>query len=152
MKKRYMVGLFFICMIVFALIFFILWNRHKGDRDGLFAYPEKMIAEKRVNEQNQLILGNDSGVEKTTDAEQGYIEDGNITEESLVEMANIQTGYYLAAENGYVCIYKAEDKSLFYQSDILIEDLPKSLQEEISVGKYIDSEIEVYHFLESYSS
>ena len=34
----------------------------------------------------------------------------------------------------------------------LLHDLPEVVQQEVLRGKYIDSELKVYHFLESYSS
>ena len=53
---------------------------------------------------------------------------------------------------GYVCVYRAEDKCLYFQTDILAEDLPEEVRLELEQGKYMISEIEVYHYLESYSS
>lgn len=152
MKKRYMVGLFFIFFIIFVLIVLILWNRHKVNTDGLFGFPKKIMMEKKQDEKNQLVLGNDESHPSLERNDERYISSKKIESRTIKEASNNDSGYYIMEKDGYVCIYKAQDKSLYYQSDILIEDLPLQLQEEIRIGKYIGSELEVYHFLESYSS
>ena len=47
------------------------------------------------------------------------------------------------------------DKTLdhvYMNTGIRMEELPVSLQEEIHYMKYVETEEELYHFLESYSS
>lgn len=60
--------------------------------------------------------------------------------------------YYLTEEQGCVCIYQNDKKTLYENTSICINSLPKSLQEEIKNGKYIRTEKELYDFLENYSS
>lgn len=63
-----------------------------------------------------------------------------------------EIGYYIMAQNHHVCVFEADKQTLYFQTGILLEDLPLSVQEEVIEGKYMDSEMEVFHFLESYSS
>ena len=41
---------------------------------------------------------------------------------------------------------------MYFKTDLQLEQLPQQVQKEIMQGKYIDSELALYHFLESYSS
>ncbi len=61
-------------------------------------------------------------------------------------------GYYLMVADHFIVVYREDKKTLYMNTDILLEDLDDALQAEIMQGKYMASEDEVYHFLESYSS
>lgn len=61
-------------------------------------------------------------------------------------------GYYLLEKDGKVCIYKSDKSTIFYESELKLKDLPFDIQREVLKGKYLETEIQVYHFLESYSS
>lgn len=60
--------------------------------------------------------------------------------------------YYLMEVNGYVVVYLSDKKTPYEYTDILYEELPDSLQDEIRNGKYIEDVSELYGFLENYSS
>ena len=60
--------------------------------------------------------------------------------------------YVLLAEDGYVAVYHADRKTLYASTDILLINLPADLQTEITEGKIITSEEQLYSFLENYSS
>lgn len=60
--------------------------------------------------------------------------------------------YYLKEEQGYVCIYLDDGKTLYENTSIRMETLPESMQSEIRDGKRIHTEKELYDFLENYSS
>lgn len=60
--------------------------------------------------------------------------------------------YYLVEEDGKVVVYKGDKKTLFEPTEILTASLPKHLQMQIQQGKMLDSEEELYNFLENYSS
>lgn len=60
--------------------------------------------------------------------------------------------YVLLEEKGYVAVYHTDRKTLYASTDILMSELPESLQQEIQEGKYIGSEEQLYNFLENYSS
>lgn len=61
-------------------------------------------------------------------------------------------GFYLMVADHLVVVYHEDMKTLYMNTDILLEQLSDSLQAEIIKGKYVDSEEDVLHFLESYSS
>lgn len=61
-------------------------------------------------------------------------------------------GFYLMAADHFIVVYEADKKTLYMNTDILLESLEEALQTEIMQGKYIESEETLYHFLESYSS
>ena len=58
----------------------------------------------------------------------------------------------LINEQNYVVVYDENFKYRYMNTGISTEDLPEELQTEILNMKYIGSEQELYHFLESYSS
>ena len=61
-------------------------------------------------------------------------------------------GYYIMELDAYIRIYKADRETVYFRTELLLQDLPENVQQEIIEGKYMDSELKVYHFLESYSS
>ncbi|MDO5389648.1 MAG: hypothetical protein Q4F24_00980 [Eubacteriales bacterium] len=73
-------------------------------------------------------------------------------ETKYVETAAEEGGYYLVEENGVVSVYQADRITLYETTGISLDMLPVKLQEEIKAGKYVKSELELYSFLENYSS
>lgn len=60
--------------------------------------------------------------------------------------------YYLTEEQGYVVVYYRNMGTLFCETGIEMNELPTNLQREIRRIKTIETEEELYGFLESYSS
>lgn len=60
--------------------------------------------------------------------------------------------YYLMEVNGYVVVYLSDKTTPYEYTNILYDELPASLREEIRNGKYIEDASELYGFLENYSS
>ncbi len=60
--------------------------------------------------------------------------------------------FVLMEEKGYIAVFHADRTTLYASTDILVSELPEELQEEIKEGKNIDSEEQLYNFLENYSS
>ena len=60
--------------------------------------------------------------------------------------------FYLVAEDHYITVYLEDMENIYLYTDINLEELPASLQEEIIHKKLISGEANLYHFLESYSS
>ena len=60
--------------------------------------------------------------------------------------------YYLMEVNGYIVVYFSDKKTPYEYTDILYDELPELLRQEIRNGKYIESTAELYGFLENYSS
>lgn len=61
-------------------------------------------------------------------------------------------GYYLVCEDHKVVVYDRSLTHMYLNTGILLENLPWELQSEIIHIKWIGTESELYHFLESYSS
>ena len=51
-----------------------------------------------------------------------------------------------------VSVYHGDRTTLYETTGISVDILPANLQEEIRAGKYVKSELELYSFLENYSS
>ena len=66
--------------------------------------------------------------------------------------AKEEKGFYLMVADHFIVVYEEDGQSLYMNTDILLERLPDSLQREIMTGKHVESEEELYQFLESYSS
>lgn len=62
------------------------------------------------------------------------------------------TGYYLMVADHFIVVYLEDKQTLYMNTDILLASLSDGLQAEIMQGKYIETEEELYNFLESYSS
>lgn len=63
-----------------------------------------------------------------------------------------EQGFYLMVADHFVIVYKEDKKTIYMNTDILLENLSTELQEEIIQGKYMENEQALYNFLESYSS
>ncbi len=60
--------------------------------------------------------------------------------------------YYLKNVNGYVGVFLSDKKTAYEYTDILCEELPQTVQEELVNGKYVETQEDLYGFLENYSS
>ncbi|WP_099467633.1 hypothetical protein [Konateibacter massiliensis] len=60
--------------------------------------------------------------------------------------------YYMVAENGYVTVYYIDKSTVYEYTNIVVDELPDELKEEVQNGKYISSLDDLYNFLENYSS
>lgn len=61
-------------------------------------------------------------------------------------------GYYLAELHGYVVVYLSDQSTIYEFTDIPFEELPKEVQTNVKQKKYVETEEELYAFLENYSS
>jgi hypothetical protein len=62
------------------------------------------------------------------------------------------TGFYIMAVNGDINVYKSDKKTIYFKTGLTLDNLPLNVQSEVLAGKFLESEIQVYHFIESYSS
>lgn len=72
------------------------------------------------------------------------------SQESAVEAVSYE--YVLGEQDGYVIVYYADRETVYSITDISVKYLSSELQREISEGKPISGEEELYNFLESHSS
>ncbi len=70
----------------------------------------------------------------------------------LVEEIEKPTYYFLKNEDGFIYVYEYDLETIYLNTGISFELLPTDLQEEINKIKRIESEEDVYRFLEAYSS
>ena len=63
-----------------------------------------------------------------------------------------EQGYYLMVADHLIVVYRGDRQTVYMNTDILLESLSDVLQAEIMQGKYLETEEEVFNFLESYSS
>ena len=132
-----------------------------NQEDGSIHIEEVQLPEKYIGmtrQQLEQALKNDGAI-SLEDKKKGLISQHleSFSQEKvkiirIFDVTEEEVGYYIMEQNHHVCVFKADKQSLYFQSGILIEDLPLSVQEEVIQGKYMSSEMEVFHFLESYSS
>ena len=60
--------------------------------------------------------------------------------------------FYLKEENGKITVYRTKEDILYEYTNIHMDRLPESLQEEIKEGKYLEDFSDLYNFLENYST
>lgn len=60
--------------------------------------------------------------------------------------------FYLMDLNGFVAVYKSDKKTIYEYTNIVVEDLPEDVRQEIQNGKEIRTVEKLYGFLENYSS
>ena len=61
-------------------------------------------------------------------------------------------GYYLCELQGFIVVYLSDKSTIYEFTEIPLTDLPEEVQQEIHTGKHIETEKELYAFLENYSS
>lgn len=62
------------------------------------------------------------------------------------------TGFYIMEVNGEICVFEHDKETLYFKTGLHPESLPAEVRHELKEGKFMDSELQVYHFIESYSS
>lgn len=62
------------------------------------------------------------------------------------------SSFYLAVYDNRVIVYLEDKKTIYIQTDIMLENLPAQVQKEIFEMMFVENEEELYDFLESYSS
>ena len=73
-------------------------------------------------------------------------------EKVQVESPAILYQFYLAEDNGMLTVYQTSNGEVYEYTDILIQELPETIKEEVAQKKYILDEEELYNFLETYTS
>lgn len=203
MKKGYKIGLFFILLIVAALIVIVLWKRHTMARfpdeenligqkeetgevsqvqqmeivttcdticiyenidrkDGSVSMEEEQLPPKYIGlkrEELEEILKEDSLVPTLEDKQKGFksqhlelFSAEKIKILRIYDTTEELSGFYIMEDNGEICVYKEDKITLYFKTGLKAEDLPPDVRCEVQKGKFMDTELQVYHFIESYSS
>lgn len=61
-------------------------------------------------------------------------------------------GYYLCELEGYVVVHLGDHETIYEMTEIPLDALPETVQEEVKDGKFVETARELYGFLENYSS
>ena len=125
MKNKYGIG-FFAAVIIIMLVI--------SCASSFSFYKAKKEVKEEIAEEQQ---------ENATAKEPSVSTDGQALKEDC---------YYLMEVNGYVVVYLSDKKTPYEYTDILYDELPGTLREEIKNGKYIEDTEALYGFLENYSS
>ena len=107
-----------------------------GTRESLGSYEKRI---ELLQEKNEMLL-----------ARQEFLRQEAEVKESLKVVE--PEGFVLLEEDGFVAVYEADRETRYSTTGILLDELPEELQQEIQQGKVIESEEQLYNFLESYSS
>lgn len=218
MEKRYKIGLFFVLILISALVIVLMWKRHtmdgfpdegghveqnQGDsdetpgsddqtprtaeeiyqvqkmnvltssdticiyenidkKDGSMSVevvqlPAKFIGLNRT--ELEKLLAEDSLAPTLSEKQKGFksqhlelFSADKIKVLRIYDTTQDTTGFYIMEVNGEVCVYKHDKKTLYFRTGLRVEDLPADVRYELKQGKFMDSELQVYHFIESYSS
>lgn len=118
------------------------------------AAPDKYIGLNR--EQLKQALEEYQESPSLEDLEKGFVsaELVSFSPEKVVIKKNYEKydGFYLINENNMIVVYDKSMQHKFMNTGIDINALPQDLQLEIIRKKFMETEMDLYHFLESYSS
>lgn len=70
----------------------------------------------------------------------------------IYDTAQGESGFYIMEVEGEVCVFEHDKKTLYFKTGLHPENLPVEVRLELQEGKFMDNELQVYHFIESYSS
>lgn len=117
--------------------------------------PDKYIGLNRERLEEELGVYEESP--SLTDLEKGFrtIELISFSPAKVVVRKSYEKeeeGFFLVNENNMVVVYDKSLSHIYMDTGIRTDELPWSVQREIMCMKYIETESELYHFLESYSS
>lgn len=65
---------------------------------------------------------------------------------------DVKDFFYLAILQNKVVVYKADSKTIYMETDIEAKDLPFEVQQELLEKRVVNTQEDLYDFLESYSS
>lgn len=134
MKKVNRIRLYFILGTVFGITGYFAGYRYVTGE-----FPE------------EITVMPESVTEPETDQGQGAEKPDT---EPVAESALIQKSYeyVIVAEDGYLSVYRADQKTKYMDTDISVKELNDDIKEEIRHGKKFENAEELYGFLENYSS
>lgn len=131
-------------------------------KDGTVVLTEEKIPGKYIDmtrSELELALYEDSRQLSLEDKERGFqsqhlelFSGDKIKIVRIFDTTEEIKGYYIMAVENEVWIFKEDKETLYFKTDLILDDLPEKVRMEVLEGKYMDSEVKVYHFLESYST
>jgi phage antirepressor YoqD-like protein len=119
--------------------------------------PAKYIGLKR--EELEAALSDDSKVYTLDDKQKGFksqhLELFSAEQIKILRIYDSSpqlTGYYIMEIDGEIIVYESDKKTLFFRTGLNPDNLPENIRRQVLEGKFLETEIQVYHFIESYSS
>lgn len=119
--------------------------------------PLKYIDANR--EELEVLLEEDSKIMTLEEREKGFCSQSLVSFSGekvkifrIYDSSDEEIGFYLLAVDHYIWVYRKDRSTLYFKTDLRLDELPLELQEEVISGKYMESEEAIYGFLESYSS
>jgi hypothetical protein len=119
--------------------------------------PAKYIGLKR--EEFEVLLADDSKVYTLDDHEKGFKSQHlELFSSEQVKILRIYdstpkfTGYYIMEVDGEIVVYEGDKETLYFRTGLNPDSLPENIRRQVKSGKFMDTELQVYHFIESYSS
>ena len=223
MKKGYKIGLFFVCIMIIALVAVLVWKRHTmsgfpnenaqnndgfvhdemgarnmeanqpdnqneayvqdlqaqsinmvttcdticvyeniDKKDGAVSTEERKLPAKYIGltrEQLEAALLQDSQTMTLEDKEKGFksqhlelFSADRIKVLRIYDTSKETAGFYIMEVDGEIGVYREDKTTLYFRTGLDPKSLPADVLNEVREGKYMDTELQVYHFLESYSS
>lgn len=118
--------------------------------------PDMYIGMTRENLQNEIERLNENRTLEDQEAGMTSMELYSFSPQKVVIRKQYEPQeeerFYLVNENHCVVVYQHDLQNVYLKTDIQVEELPSELCREILNIKLIESEKELYNFLESYSS
>lgn len=132
-------------------------------KDGAFFMEERKLPAKYVGlkrEELEAALAEDSLVPTLEDKEKCFqsqhLELFSADRIKILRIYDTTTqelpGYYIREVDGEILVYKGDGETFHCKTELNPESLPADVRDELREGKYMDSEVQVFHFIESYSS
>lgn len=69
-----------------------------------------------------------------------------------VEPVVVREEYYLVAEDGFLLVFLKDQKTICLYTHVPLMDFPQEEQERLREGIWFSSMMDVFHYLESYTS
>ena len=67
------------------------------------------------------------------------------------DVSKVEVFYHMDL-NGFVAVYRSDKETIYEYTNIVVEDMPEDIRQEIKEGKEIRTVEKLYGFLENYSS
>ncbi len=131
-------------------------------KDGAVSTEEGKLPAKYIGltrEQLEAALLQDSQTMTLEDKEKGFksqhlelFSADRIKVLRIYDTSKESSGFYIMEVDGEIGVYREDKETLYFRTGLDPKSLPADVLNEVREGKYMDTELQVYHFLESYSS
>ena len=131
-------------------------------KDGAVSTEERKLPAKYIGltrEELEAALLQDSQTMTLEDKQKGFksqhlelFSSDRIKVLRIYDTSKEQAGFYIMEVDGEIGVYREDKTTLYFRTGLNPKSLPADVLNEVREGKYMDTELQVYHFLESYSS